>query len=207
MNQSFELKAEKRSSLGTAPSRRMRKEGKIPAVVYGGGTAPADVILSHNAVLRSLENEAFYSHVLSIDVDGKKEEVLLKDVHRHPNGTHILHLDFLRVGADTKIRKLVPIHFVGEDTAPGIKLGGQLIHSMNSVEIVCLVKDLPEFIEVDLSNLDLGETFHLTDIKLAKGMQIAELLQGGDHDQSVAVIHKARGASADEEVAAEPEAE
>ncbi len=209
MNQSFELKAEKRSSLGTAPSRRMRKEGKIPAVVYGGGSAPADVILSHSAILKSLENEAFYSHVLSIEVDGKKEDVLLKDVHRHPNGKHILHLDFLRVGADTKIRKLVPIHFVGEDVAPGVKLGGQLTHTMNSVEIVCLVKDLPEFIEVDLSNLGLGETFHLTDIKLAEGMKIAELMQGGDHNQSVAVIHKPRGASADEteEAAEEPEAE
>ena len=207
MNQSFELKAEKRVNVGTAPSRRMRKEGKIPAVVYGGGLTSMDVTINHNAVLRSLENEAFYSHVLSLDVDGKKEEVLLKDVHRHPNGTHILHLDFLRVGGDSKIRKLVPIHFIGEDVAPGVKKGGQLTHLMNSVELVCLVKDLPEFVEIDLSNLGLGETFHLKDIKLPNGMKIAALLQGDDHDLPVAAIHKPRGASSDDDTATEPAAE
>lgn len=199
MNQSFELQAARRENAGTGASRRLRKEGNVPAVVYGGEAVPMDITLPHNVVLKSLENEAFYSHVLSLEVDGKKEDVLLKDVHRHPNGIQILHMDFQRVGANTKIKKLIPVHFIGEDVAPGVKQGGQLMHSMNSVEIVCLVKDLPEFVEVDLSQLGLGETFHLSDINLPEGVQIAALLQGADHDLSVAVIQKPGGAATADE--------
>ena len=207
MSQSFEVKAERREGNGTGDSRRMRKAGNIPAVVYGGDADPMGIVIKHHEILKSLENEAFYSHVLSLDVDGKKEDVLLKDVHRHPNGPHILHVDFQRVGANTKIKKSVPIHFVGEAACAGVKAGGQLSHSMNSVELVCLVKDLPEYIEVDVTNLDIGETFHLTDIKLPEGVQVAELMHGADHDLSVAVVQKARGGAADEEVSEEAPSE
>ena len=197
MSQSFELQAERREGKGTGAARRMRKVGKVPAVVYGGDVAPMDIALPDNVVNKSLESEAFYSHVLSLEVDGKKQDVLLKDVHRHPNGIHILHLDFQRVGANTKIKKQVPIHFIGEDVAPGVKQGGQLTHSMNNLEIVCLVKDLPEFVEADLSSLELGESFHVSDIKLPEGVQSADLLHGAGHDLPVAAIHKAKTASDD----------
>ena len=206
MSQSFEVKAERREGNGTGDSRRMRKAGNIPAVVYGGDADPMGIVIKHHEILKSLENEAFYSHVLSLDVDGKKQDVLLKDVHRHPNGPHILHVDFQRVGANTKIKKSVPIHFIGESACVGVKAGGQLSHSMNSVEVVCLVKDLPEYIEVDVANLDIGETFHLTDIKLPEGVQVAELMHGSDHDLSVAVVQKARGAAADDDEAPSEEA-
>ena len=207
MSLSFELKADRREKSGTAESRRLRNVGKIPAIVYGGEAAPMDITLAENVVVKSLESEAFYSHVLSLEVEGNKQDVLLKDVHRHPNGVHILHLDFQRVGATTKIRKSVPIHFIGEDVAPGVKQGGQLSHSMNSIEIVCLVKNLPEFIEVDVSGLGLGETFHVSDIKFPEGVQSVDLMHGDDHDLPVAVIHKAGGGAAEAEEAEEAPSE
>lgn len=193
MSQAFEIKAQRRDELGTAGSRRMRKTGRVPGVVYGGDAAAMGISLVHTDILKSLQSEAFCTHVLHLDVDGKKEDVLLKAVHRHPNGPHILHVDFQRVGANTKIRKLVPLHFLNEDTCVGVKAGGQLTHSLNSVEVACLVKDLPEFIEVDLSNLGLGESLHLSNINLPSGVQIVALMQGADHDSSVVVIHKPRG--------------
>ncbi|TPW09668.1 MAG: large subunit ribosomal protein L25 [Halothiobacillaceae bacterium] len=194
---SFELKAEVRTGSGTSAARRLRGEGKVPGIVYGAGE-PLAVSVDHNTILKSLEHEAFYSHVLTLDCGGKQEKVVLKAVDRHPYKAQVLHLDFQRVDESSKLRKSVPLHFIGEASAVGVKQGGQITHAMSNVEVVCLAKDLPEYIEVDVSNLQLEQTLHLSDLQLPAGVQVAALLQGEEHNLPVVAIHKPRGAVSDE---------
>lgn len=204
---SFELNAETRTSRGKGESRRLRREGKIPAIVYGDGQDPQALTLQHNEVLRNLEHEAFYSHILTLKVDGKVQKVVLKDIHRHPFKPAVQHLDLFRVSAASKIRMHVPIHFVGAEAAPGVRQHGGLVsHLVNDVEILCLPQDLPEFLEVDLSALDMGESIHLSDIKLPDGVELLELAHGEGHDIGIVTILKTRG-SAEAEDGAEAEAE
>ena len=213
MSEDFIVNAELRDDLGKGASRRLRHEGKFPAVMYGAGEDPVSLTLDHNEMLKHLEHEAFYSHILTIKMGGKDAKAVLKDLQRHPAKPFIMHADFLRVSDKEKLRMHVPLHFIGEDVAPGVKIGGGMVtHNMNDVEISCLPGNLPEFIEVDVSNLEMDQAVHLSELKLPEGVEIVELSHGEGHDQAVAAIHATRaskeadaGAEAGEEAAAEGE--
>lgn len=189
---SFVFESESRAVLGRGHSRRLRQAGKIPAVLYGGGVDPVGLILDHNKVLKALESDATYSHILTLRFDGKEETAILKDIQRHPSRPIIMHMDFQRVSESQKIRVHVPIHFVNQETSVGAKKGGVITHSLVDVEVVCLPGRLPEFIQVDLGSLDVGQSVHLSDLKLPPGVEIVELLHGAEHDQVVAAIQPGR---------------
>jgi large subunit ribosomal protein L25 len=202
----FQLNAELRTDMGKGASRRLRHAGKVPGILYGGKQDPAAVVFPHKDVAKSLENEAFYSHILTVNVGGKAEKAVLKDLQRHPFKPIIMHLDLQRVTETDKIRVHVPLHFKGEDIAPGVKLKGGIVnHLMKHVDVTCLAKDLPEFIEVDVSPLDVGESVHLSDLKLPSGVTIPGLVAGSEHDLPVVAIVLPRAAV--EEVEAAPAAE
>jgi len=143
----------------------------------------------HDTILHKLENEAFYSTILELSVGGKKEKVVLKDLQRHSFKPLIMHLDLLRVSSKDKLRMHVPLHFLGEETCPGVKQGGVISHLLTDVEVACLPKDLPEAIEIDMSGMELNETFKMSDIVPPKGVELVELTHGGDHDQGVVSVH------------------
>ena len=208
MSMSFELSASARKDVGKGASRRLRHANKVPAVIYGANKAAESLVFEQNEIIHALENEAFYSHVLTINVDGKKQKAILKDVQRHPFRLQILHLDLLRVVADQAIRVHVPLHFIGEEGSPGVKGGGMVSHNQAEVEVECLPKNLPEFIEVDVSALDVGALLHISDLVLPKGVTAPQLAQGEEQDAVVYSIHHARGGSSeDEEEGEEGEAE
>lgn len=201
----FDINAQTRSDVGKGASRRLRHDGKVPAVLYGAGKDATSLTLDHDEIFHHLEHEAFYSHILSIKVDGKAEKAVLKDVQRHPSKPKIQHVDFQRVSETDKIHMHVPLHFTGEEAAPGVKAGGLISHLMTGVDIVCLAKDLPEYIEVDVSAMELGGSLHLSHIKLPQGVEIPALSQGPDHDLPVIGITSPKGAAAEggEEAVAE----
>ena len=203
MSEDFTVTAVSRSDIGKGASRRLRHQGQIPAVIYGGGKAPLSLSLRHDEMLHHLEHEAFYSHILNVSVDGKAEKAVLKDVQRHPAKPKIMHIDFQRVSASEKLHMHVPLHFVGEDVAPGVKAGGAVSHLMTGVDIACLAKDLPEYLEVDIAALDVGESLHLSDIKLPAGVEIPSLVQGEDHNLPIVSIHKKKGGGDEEAASAE----
>ncbi|BES72558.1 50S ribosomal protein L25/general stress protein Ctc [Marinobacter nanhaiticus D15-8W] len=207
MAQDFVLEAFLRDDQGKGASRRLRREErKIPAVVYGGDKDAQSISLWHNDLKKALENEAFFSHILTLDVDGKKESVILKDLQRHPYKPILTHADFQRVDKDHEIHVNVPLHFLNEAAAPAIKLqGGAVNHQLNEVEVICLPQDLPEFIEVDMMDIEMDQTLHLSDLKLPKGVKVAALLQGEDYDQAVVSVHLPKGTKADEAEDAEGE--
>lgn len=197
MSTSFELAASVREDLGKGATRRLRRKNLVPAVVYGAGADPVSITLTHNQLLHSTENEAFFSHILSLDLDGKKEKVIIKALQRHPSKQLLMHADFLRVSMKDKLKVHVPLHFIGEDVAPGVKQGGVVTHDMVDLEIECLPKDLPEFIEVDISALEIGDSLHLSNIVVPKGLQIMALSQGAEHDAQVVAIQANRATAAD----------
>ncbi len=202
MSQAYELHAETRNDLGKGHNRRMRINNKIPAVIYGAGQHPEHITLEHHKVIKALENESFYSHILTLSLNGKNQKAVLKAIQRHPFKPKVMHMDFLRISDKEKILMHIPLHFKGEEKAPGVKLrNGIVSHLETSVDISCLPADLPEFIEVDISNLDLDQTVHLSDIKLPKGVELTELSHG--HDKPVASIHLPR-AAVEAETAAAP---
>ncbi|UJJ30529.1 50S ribosomal protein L25/general stress protein Ctc [Halopseudomonas maritima] len=203
----FSLNANARNDLGKGASRRLRRNADlVPAIVYGGDKAPQNIALAARELKKALENEAFYSHVIKLSIDGKKEDVLLKALQRHPAKPVIMHADFLRVVAGHEVTVHVPLHFINEDSCVGVKKsGGVISHTMTDVEVNCLPKDLPEFIEVDMAGVDLNQIVHLSDLKLPKGVSIPVLAQGADHDLPVANVHAARVAAADDAPAAEGE--
>lgn len=187
----FEIEASLRKDKGKGASRRLRREAKVPAIVYGGGEQPVSLALEHKAILKSLENEAFYSHILTLKIDSKAEQVILKDLQRHAYKPEILHVDFQRVRADEKIHMHVPLHFIGEEVAPGVKeSGGVISHGANDVEIKCFPNKLPEFIEVDVSKLELNGVIHLSDLKIDKEIELVALSHGDD--KAVVSIHLPR---------------
>ncbi|TVR64630.1 MAG: 50S ribosomal protein L25/general stress protein Ctc [Candidatus Competibacteraceae bacterium] len=206
MTITFELNAEPRGKLGKGASRRLRRTGQVPAILYGGGQEPQPLVLSHQDVLNQMKNEAIYSHVLTLRVDDRAESVVLRDLQRHPFKPTILHLDFLRVSADRALRAHVPLHFVNETTARGVKLqGGVVNRALIDVEIECLPSVLPEFIEVDLGDLGLGETIHLSQLKLPDGVTLASHIEPGSETDVVVVgIQQARGGGGDADEAAVP---
>ncbi|MCY1287116.1 50S ribosomal protein L25 [compost metagenome] len=188
----FALNAEARSDLGKGASRRLRRNANlVPAVVYGGEKAPQSVSLLAKDLAKLLENEAAFSHVISLNVSGATETVLIKALQRHPAKGFVLHADFQRVVAGQKLTAHVPLHFINEATSVGVKQGGgEVSHTISEVEVSCLPKDLPEFIEVDLAKVEVGQTVHLSDLKAPKGVELVALAHG--NDLAVANIHASR---------------
>jgi len=203
----FEIKAEVRTDAGKGASRRLRHANKVPAVLYGAGKDSVSLTLQHDEISHALENEAFYSHILKLNIGKGSEKAVLKDLQRHPSKPRVMHVDFQRVSAKEKLHMNVPLHFLGEDVAPGVKLGGGIVsHQLAEVEITCLPKDLPEYLEVDLSAVELNEIVHLSDINLPEGVEMVALAH--DHDLTVASIHMPRAVKEEEEeVEAAPEGE
>ena len=197
MSNVFEFVAESRGQSGTTAARGVRRIGKVPAVIYGGHAEPKMLMLSHNEVVKHLEHEAVYSHVLDVNVDGKVEKAILKGVQRNPAKFQILHLDFQRVSMKEAIKVHVPLHFINESTSIGGKKGGIATHSMVDVEVSCLPSALPEFIEVDMAKLDIGESLHLSDLVLPKGVEIIELHHGAEHDLPVVSMMASKSSKED----------
>ena len=190
MKTSFELVAEFRETQGKGASRRLRHEGKVPAILYGGHLGARTLTLSHQKLLIMLDNERFYSTILSLKVGDQTQAAILKDVQRHPFKNAILHIDFQRVEENEKIRISIPLHFKGAAVSPGVKSqGGIVSHMRNEVEVSCLPKDLPEFIEVDMSGLSLNESIHLSQLQVPPGVQLLDLTR---EDSAVAAIHRPR---------------
>jgi large subunit ribosomal protein L25 len=200
MQETFELKAESRSDAGKGASRRLRNAGKVPAILYGGGKDPSMIALDHNDLLKHLEQEAFYSHVLTVDLEGARESCVLKDVQRHPARPLVMHLDLQRVRADEKIRMHVPLHFQNENLSPGVKQGGAVSHHLTEVDVSCLPQDLPEYIAVDISTMGLNTSLHLSQLSLPAGVELVALAHGDD--ALVVSVHTAR-AQVEEEGPAE----
>jgi large subunit ribosomal protein L25 len=196
--ETFALDAVRRDDLGKGASRRLRREGKFPAIVYGGDEAPTTIAVDHNEMLKHLEHEAFFSHVLDLNLDGKNHKVILRALHRHPFKPTVLHADFQRVSATQTLRMHVPLHYDNKDTSKGAKAGGVVNIIQNEVEVDCLASDLPEFISIDLQDLDVNESIHLSQIKLPKGVSIHALALGEDHDTAVVAIHPPKGGATDE---------
>lgn len=197
----FELNAQVRTLQGSGASRRLRRASKVPGIVYGGGEAPQAIELDHNELLLSLKKEAFHSSVLNLLVEGKKQQVLLRDTQVHAYKPLVLHVDFQRVDATHELHIKVPLHFVNADVAPGVKLSGGLVnHVMTEIDVACLAKDLPEFIEVDLSALKVGENIHASQLKLPKGVKA--VLHGGEDPIVVGIVGKGGAEEAAEGAAA-----
>ena len=204
MAEKFDLIADFREDNGKGASRRLRREGKVPAIIYGAGRPPRALSFDHNKVLRELQNESFYSSVLNIKVGDKSQAAIVKDIQRHPARPIIMHIDLQRIVEDEVIKMNVPIHYIGGDVAPGVKAGGGSVSQLRTdVEIQCLPKDLPEYFEVDISELELDAMLHLSDIKLPEGVEIPELAQGPEHDHAIVSIHVIKVAVIEEEVEGE----
>lgn len=186
----FEVIANARQLQGTGASRRLRNAGKVPAIVYGADKPAASVELDHNALVQQLRKEAFHASILTLNLDGTKEQVLLRDVQSHPWKKLIMHVDFQRVDPNKSVHMKVPLHFKNGELAPGVKLsGGNITHILNEAEVVCLPKDLPEFIEVDLSSLAAGHTLHLSEVKdLPNGVAFLALTRGADQPIAACVV-------------------
>ena len=200
---SFNLSAEVRHDKGKGASRRLRRVGKVPGILYGAGEPPVELAFDHNELRHSLAHEAFYSHILKIKVDGGEHQAIVKDLQRHPAKPLIMHLDLLRVKDDVEIRVHVPLHFLGEKDAIGVKQqGGVVSRNLIEVEIACLPRYLPEYIDVDVANLEINHALHLSDLKLPEGVRIVQLAYGEEHDLPVVAIHHPRITVEEEPVAA-----
>ena len=204
MKQEFNLIAEFRDDQGKGASRRLRQQGKVPAIIYGGGRPPRALTFDHNKILHQLDQEALYSSILTITVGDQSQAGILKDVQRHPARRQIMHMDIQRIVEDEKIRMHVPIHIVGEQQAPGVKLGGgTVMRLITEVEVSCLPRDLPEYFEVDISALELDDMLHLSDIKVPEGVEITQLAYGEEHDHAIVSVHVVKAAAIEEEAAVE----
>ena len=211
MANDYSLTATSRTDLGKGASRRLRREELIPAIVYGGESEPASITIKSNEMVRNLMEESFYASLITLNIEGTEETVILRDLHRHPYKAIILHADFLRVNAKEALTVTIPFHFLNEESAKGVKMGGGLINRvMNEIEVSCLPKDIPEFIDVDMADLDLHQSIHVSDIKLPEGVQATMLIVGEGEAESenaslpVVSIYEPRAASTeDEETASE----
>jgi len=190
--ETFILEAEPRADLGKGASRRLRHAGKVPAIIYGAEKDPEALTLGQNDLLHHVENEAFFSHILTVKVGKDEQQAIVKDMQRHPHKLQIMHLDLQRVSANQAIRVSVPLHYLNEENSPGVKEGGLVNHHTTEVEVQCLPKNLPEYIEVDMGDLELDGIVHLTDIKLPSDVELVELTHGQGHDQAIAIIHMPR---------------
>ena len=197
----IEFKATKRVDQGTGASRRLRRAGQLPGIIYGANKDAEAITLDHNELYHLLRKEAFHSSVLTVIVDGKKETVILRDTQWHPYKQQVLHIDFQRVSASEKLHIKVPLHFVNGDLSPAVKLGGQMIsHVITEIDVACLPKDLPEYIEVDLSGLENDQSLHVSDLKLPKGV---EIVHHGESNPVIATALKTGGGESDDGATAE----
>lgn len=196
----FELNCSVRTDSGKGASRRLRRlTGEVPAIIYGGKKDAEKISILHKDITKALENDAVYSSIISLSIDGKAEDTIIKDIQRHPAKQIILHMDFLRVSKTTKLQTRVPLNFINEDICVGVKLGGGLIaHTMTDIEISCLPKDLPESIDVDMAEVDVGQIVHLSDLTLPDGVESVSLSQGADYDLTVATVNKQKAVEIDE---------
>jgi large subunit ribosomal protein L25 len=206
MAKNFTLQATARAEVGKGASRRLRRAKQVPAIIYGIGKQPQNIMLSHNLLTNALKDEAFYSHILVVEIDGKPERVVIKDMQRHPFNPQITHIDFQRISDTERLTMRIPLRFIGGDVAPGVKIDGGLVsHLLSEVEIRCLPKDLPEYIEVDISNLGLNQSLHLSDLKVAAGVELVDLAHG--ENKPVVNIHIPRVIVEEAPVAAAAEGE
>ena len=200
MSDQFDLVAEYRTDTGKGSSRRLRHNGKVPAIVYGAGRPPRNITLDQNSLLRQAQNESFFSSILTVKVGDRTQPCILKDIQVHPAKRQVLHLDLQRIVANEKIRMDIPLHFIGIDTCPGVKLnGGAISQVISEVEVSCLPANLPEYIEVDLSNMDLDQTLHLSDLVIPEGVELLQLAQGEEHGQPVASCQLMRVSEVEED--------
>ena len=200
----FELTAEPREDVGRGASRRLRRSGKLPGIVYGADQVATAITLDHDDVIHHIEHEAFYSHILTLKIGKEKQKVVLKDMQRHPFKPRILHIDLQRVSETEELTMRVPLHFINEEKCIGVKQGGGVIsHLMTELEITCLPKHLPEYIEVDMLEVDVGDTIHLGDLKLPEGVEAYNLVHGGDVSAPVVSVHIPKVITEEEELAAE----
>ena len=198
------LEAKSRTDVGKGASRRLRRlQNEIPAIIYGAGKEPASIPMRHDDMLHATENEAFFSSIIDLNVDGQKESVVIKDLQRHPAKPVILHADFLRVLADVALTVNVPVHLLNEEKCIGVKSeNGQIIISIHELQITCLPRDLPEYIELDMLEVHVGDTLHITDLNLPEGVTSVDLSQGEENDHPVVSVSEIR-----EQVIEEPEVE
>ena len=205
----FVLNAELRSDKGKGASRRLRRHSdQVPAILYGAGKEPQPLSIRHQDLHKACESEAFYSNIITINVDGNAEDAILKDLQRHPARDRIMHADFLRILMDQEITVEVPLHFINEETCVGVRQGGgNISHNMTSVEITCLPGDLPEFIEVDVEDVDVGSSIHMSELVLPQGLVIPSLQLGPDHDHVVVSVNAPKRTEEVDEVDAAPAAE
>jgi len=193
MSDAFELRAEGRTDVGKGASRRLRRAGRLPGIVYGHHNEATPITLDADTVKHQLDNEAFYSHILTLKLNGKSERVVLKDLQRHPHKPLALHIDLQRVSEDEALHMNVPLHFLNEDDCKGVRQSGGVIARLyNEIEILCLPKDLPEYIEIDIHDLDLGEAIYLNEIKLPPGVELYAAHHGGDIEQPVVTVQTPR---------------
>ena len=189
MSEEFNLIAEMRDDQGKGASRRLRRQGKVPAVIYGAGRDPRNLMFDHNKVLRQLEDPSFYSSILNIKVGEKSRAAIVKDIQRHPSKKQIIHIDLQRIVEDEQIKMQIPIHYLGEEDAVGVKIGGGTVTKiMTELEISCLPKDLPEFLEVDISELELDQMLNVSDISLPEGVEISDIVK--EQDQAIVSIQE-----------------
>ena len=206
MARTHAITVEKRNDEGKGASRRLRRAGFVPAIVYGGEVKPVSIQLQHKDVWMASQNEWFYSSILDLSLAGDVQKVLLRDMQRHPFKQLVLHLDFQRVNENEAIRVRVPLHFLNQEKSPAGKTSGVVItHEMNDVEISCLPKDLPEYLEVDLGEIGVGDIVHLSEIKLPSGVEIPELRFGKEHDHAVAVAKEIKEEVEEAQVVADAE--
>jgi len=207
MSDQFEINAELREDMGKGASRRLRRlADQVPAIIYGGKKDPQPLTLIRKDLEKALENEAFYSHVLTINVGKGKEKAILKDLQRHPARDSVMHADFLRVDDKTMVKVHVPIHFLNEDNCHGVKVeGGMIQHQATDVEVQCLPGDIPEYLEVDMLNVETGQIVHLSEITLPEGVTSMALALGEDHDLAIASVNAPKGIADDDEEAAPAE--
>ncbi len=207
MAANFELSAEKRDAKGTGASRRLRRAGQVPGIIYGANKDPEMVSFNHDKLYHLLENEAFHTSIIDVKTGSDTQQAILRDVHHHPFRQQILHMDLQRVSASEKIHMSIPLHILGEDMAPGVKLQeGIVSHLMTELDVICLASNLPEFLEADVSEMDLHDSLHLSDIKLPEGVELSSLAHGGD-DLAVVTIAAVRGSVEEEEEEAPAEGE
>jgi len=199
MSIDFSLNAKVRDDQGKGASRRLRRNANmIPAIVYGAQKAPQNISVSHKDLMKALESEAFYTHIIKLNIDGKIEDVLLKDLQRHPAKPVLTHADFLRVDKTKKVTLRIPLHFINEAICVGVKSGGGIInHNQTDLEIRCLPTDIPEFIEVDMAEVQLGGIKHISNLKLPKGVESVQLAHGADHDLAIASVNTPKAEKAE----------
>ena len=203
-----EINAEPRKDMGKGASRRLRRAGKVPAILYGAQANPQNIELKHLDTLNYAKHEWFFSAILDMKLEGATQRVLLRDMQRHPFKPEIMHIDFQRVNENEAIRIRVPLHFLNQEKSPAGKTAGIIVtHELNEIEVLALPRDLPEFVEVDLAALDVGDIIHMSDLKLPEGVTLPELKLGKEHDVAVVIARHARVEAEEEPAAAEAPAE